>query len=404
MTTLARAVKARGHDVLFFGLIDAEPMIRAAGLDFVPVCDEQYPAGEVARQLQQLSRLSGAEALEFTIQFIVDGCRAALEDGQRAMQQMCVDGVVLDQLSRGFDLVALHMGIPYVHVSNALHLDYSGFTPLGLFDWPHDTGPAALARNRQGVEGILRRAATLTAAQREYAERAGLTLNWDDPNRSISTRAWITQTPEAFDFASDHWPASFHHTGPFHDGAGRSPAAFPWERLTGDPLIYASMGTLQNGSEGIFRTIVEGAAAPGRQLVLSIGRNLEPAQIGPVPSSTIVVAHAPQIDLLKRAALCITHAGLNTTLESLAQGVPMVALPITNEQPGVAARIAHHRVGVVVPLKELTADRLRAAVETVLSDPSYRDNARRMQQAIEKTAGLARAAEIVETALSAAAQ
>ena len=399
MTALARTVKARGHEVIFFGYVDVEPMIRAADLDFFPVCQEQYPAGELVRQLHRLSLVSGAEALECTLQIFVEGCRAAFEDGPRAMDEMRVDGLVLDQLSRGFDLVAMHRGIPYVHVSNALHLDYSGHTPLGVFDWPYETGPAAFARNRQGVESMLKLTATLTEAQREYGERVGLTLDWDDPDRSMSQRAWITQTPREFDFPSDHWPAHFHHAGPLHDGNGRVPAAFPWERLTGESLIYASMGTLQNGSEEVFRKIVEGAAAPGCQIVLSIGRNLKPEQIGTVPPNTVVVAHAPQIDVLKRAALCVTHAGLNTALESLAQGVPMVALPVTNDQPGVAARIAHHRAGVVVPLSELTAETLRAAVNTVLSDSSYRASARRLQQAIEKADGLTRAADIVEAAL-----
>ena len=77
----------------------------------------------------------------------------------------------------------------------------------------------------------------------------------------------------------------------------------------------------------------------------------------------------------------------------------MVAVPVTNDQPGVAARIAHHRVGVVVPLKELTSEKLRAAVNTVCSDSSYRDSARRLQHAIENADGLTRAADIVEAAL-----
>src|SRR6266853_6737775 len=55
-----------------------------------------------------------------------------------------------------------------------------------------------------------------------------------------------------------------------------------------------------------------------------------------------------RLSLLKRAALCITHAGLNTSLESLAQGVPMVAIPVTNDQPGVAARIAYTKTGEFV--------------------------------------------------------
>lgn len=57
-----------------------------------------------------------------------------------------------------------------------------------------------------------------------------------------------------------------------------------------------------------------------------------------VAGESIVVEFAPQLELLKCAALCITHAGLNTALECLSNGLPMVAIPITNDQPGVAAR------------------------------------------------------------------
>jgi UDP-glucoronosyl and UDP-glucosyl transferase len=66
---------------------------------------------------------------------------------------------------------------------------------------------------------------------------------------------------------------------------------------------------------------------------------LRPEQIGPVPSNAIVVNNAPQLELLKKASMCITHAGFNTLLEALTQGVPQIAIPVTNDQPGVAARI-----------------------------------------------------------------
>jgi UDP:flavonoid glycosyltransferase YjiC (YdhE family) len=59
---------------------------------------------------------------------------------------------------------------------------------------------------------------------------------------------------------SSHWPSQFHHTGPFHDGEGREKVDFPWERLTGEPLIYASMGTILNGEAHVFRTIVAALA------------------------------------------------------------------------------------------------------------------------------------------------
>jgi zeaxanthin glucosyltransferase len=87
------------------------------------------------------------------------------------------------------------------------------------------------------------------------------------------------------------------------------------------------MGTVQNGNADVFRTIV--AAVPkhkATQLVLSIGNVLRPEQIGPLPKNAFVVNHAPQLELLKKASVCITHAGFNTVLEALTQGVPQVSI------------------------------------------------------------------------------
>jgi MGT family glycosyltransferase len=135
------------------------------------------------------------------------------------------------------------------------------------------------------------------------------------------------------------------------------------------------------------------------QLVLSIGDQLDPEQIGPVPKNAIIVKRAPQLELLKQTSVCITHAGLNTVLESLAQGVPQVAVPVTFDQPGVAARIAHHQTGVVTSLEKLTADHLSTLLDEVLTNSIYRDNAGELQKAIARTSGLSAAADLVETSL-----
>jgi zeaxanthin glucosyltransferase len=106
----------------------------------------------------------------------------------------------------------------------------------------------------------------------------------------------------------------------------------------------------------------------------------------------------PQIELLKRAALCITHAGLNTVLESLAHGVPMVAIPIGYDQPGIAARIAHHGTGEFIELDELTTKRLSGLIERGLQDPSYGERADYFRKVISKTRGLDVAADVIERA------
>jgi MGT family glycosyltransferase len=206
---------------------------------------------------------------------------------------------------------------------------------------------------------------------------------------TVSKLAVITQTPKEFDLPIPQLPPQFHYAGPFHDDEGREPIPFPWEKLTGKPLIYASLGTLVNGLNSVYRIILEAVGEfPETQVVLSIGRNLDPEYLGPIPSNTIVVPSAPQIELLKRAALCITHGGLNTVLESLAEGVPMVAIPIGYDQPGVACRIAYHGVGEFVEIGNVTAQCLAELIAKIRSNPSYRDKAQSFQKILKETRGL----------------
>jgi MGT family glycosyltransferase len=113
-----------------------------------------------------------------------------------------------------------------------------------------------------------------------------------------------------------------------------------------------------------------------------------------------VVRYAPQLQILKRAALVVTHAGLNTVLESLSEGLPMVAVPLGNDQPGVAARVRARGACVVVSRRKLTAHRLREAVSLVLQNPKYRQAARGLQNAIQQVDGPGRAADLIEQALN----
>ena len=117
------------------------------------------------------------------------------------------------------------------------------------------------------------------------------------------------------------------------------------------------------------------------------------------PNNAIIVKQAPQLELLKRTSVCITHAGLNTVLESLAQGVPQVAIPVAYDQPGVAARIAEKQTGAVTSLDKLTVDHLSTLLNEVLNNSTYRDNAHKLQKAIAQANGLSVAADIEEESL-----
>jgi zeaxanthin glucosyltransferase len=399
MTTLAREFQSRDHNVVFISLPDGEAVVSAAGLTFLPCAAKEFPAGALNQRFRERSKLQGEEALRVILQSAAARTEAMLDSLPATLTAAAVDAVVLDTVLFYTELVPMSLGMPYAHVANALHFDYSGYTPLCFYDWSHESTPSALARNQKGVESFLEMLAPTIAIGSVYAKRVGLDVDWNNPSSTISKLAWITQCPREFDFESRHWPPQFHHTGPFHDGAGRLGVDFPWQRLTGERLVYASMGTLQNGLENVFRAIAEAVTLHRDvQLVLSIGNHLDPEQIGPLPSNTILVKRAPQLELLKRASACITHAGLNTALEALAQGVPLVAIPITVDQPGVATRIAEKKTGLVLPLKELTGPRLALLLDQVLNDSTYRDNARYFQEAIAEGKGVSKAADLLERA------
>jgi zeaxanthin glucosyltransferase len=310
-----------------------------------------------------------------------------------------VDSLILDTAYRYLELVPMSLGLPYVQIWNVLHFDVSGSTPLMTYSWPYETSPEALARNVKGLEFLRELREPMMPVVRPFAERNGLEIDWNNSDATVSKLAVITQTPKEFDFPIAHLPAQFRYAGPLHEDKGRQSVPFPWEKLDGRPLIYASMGTLVNGLGNVYSTILQAASEfPEMQMVLSVGRNFNPRDLELIPSNTIVVRTAPQIDLLKRAALCITHAGLNTALEALAQGVPMVAIPVGYDQPGVAARIAYHGVGDFIEIGNLTPRRLTELIAKIKGNPNYRDKAAWFQKVLEEKHGLEVAADIVERA------
>jgi zeaxanthin glucosyltransferase len=401
MSALARQLQSRNHDVVMFSVPVGESIARAAGLPFVPFAEREFSPDKLGEIVGTMSRLKGEVGLQFTVNAVAALNEVKWKTLPNLLSATGIDALVVDNYDFYGEIIPMRLGMPYAIVSNALHFDYSGYTPLCVYDWAHENTPEAVTRNREGVSKFSRMLVRSNAEVIAQAEKAGIKANWEDPSSLFSDRPWITQCPREFDFESSHWPDHFHYAGPFHDGKGRLDFPFPWDQLTGEPIVYASMGTLQNGNAEVFRTIADAVSKhKGLQLVLAIGNVLHPEEIGPVPNNAIVVNNAPQLELLKKASVCITHAGFNTVLEALTQGVPQIAIPVTNDQPGVAGRIADKKTGKTTSLDGLDASNLSALVDEVFNNPIYRDNSRSIQNAIAKKNGLSVAADLVEQAFA----
>jgi MGT family glycosyltransferase len=399
MTTLGHALRQRGHRVSLIGIADAQERVQAAGLEFVPIGQADYPAGSTKELFNRLGELSGAAAFRTTVEFFQRSTAMLLREAPPAFRTQGVDALLIDQTSFGGATVAHVLDLPFVSVSCALLLNSEPAVPPVNTGWRFHPAAWARVRNRLGQRLLTRLARPITQVVIDYRQQYHLPVLIDSA-LAWSPLAQICQQPAAFEYPRQQLPAWFHFTGPLVDPASRAVADFPWDQLNGKPLIYASLGTIQNQQLEIFARIAEVCRHLDAQLVIALGGGSTPDALPSLPGAPLVVGFAPQLELLQRAALTITHAGLNTVLESLSCGVPMVAIPIANDQPGVAARVAWSGSGALVPLRRASVPRLRSAIDRVWSDPAYRLKAQRLQQAIATAGGVARAADIVEQAIS----
>ncbi len=397
LTALAKQLEQRGHKIIIFGIADTEARVRSAGIEFHLIGAQDYPPGTLQRLDQRLGELKGLATFRFTVERVKNTARMILRDGPDAARRANLDAMLIDEADMG-STVAEHLGLPFVSIAFFPPLLRDDRIPPFCFPWQAGQDPLSRLRNILGMRFLSRVAAPIYAVVNE--QRRSWSLK---PLRhaadALSPLAQITQLPEVLEFDVHPRPTLLHYTGPFVDPALRPDIDFPWERLNGRPLVYASLGTLQNGSETTFKSIAEGCSGLNVQLVISLGGGLDPARLGSLPGDPIVVRYAPQLELLKRASAVITHAGLNTVLESLAEGVPLVAIPLGNDQPGVAARAVARGAAIVIPPRKLNATRLRTALQSVLEQEKYRTAACRIQDAMSQLDGPKQAADIIEDAL-----
>ena len=84
MTALALKLQSRGHEVVFIGVPDIEPVVRAADLDFIPFCETEYPPGSVAKSWGGVANLQGLDVVRYTAGELLLGLvKASLEHSAR---------------------------------------------------------------------------------------------------------------------------------------------------------------------------------------------------------------------------------------------------------------------------------------------------------------------------------
>jgi zeaxanthin glucosyltransferase len=394
---LGRELIARGHRVTLLQMEDIRARAVAEELEFAALGESDHPAGSLGNSLAQLGRLKGLAALRFTIAAVGRTTEMICRDAPRVVKAKGIERLLVDQMEPAGGAVADHLGIPFFTLCNALALNREAYVPPPFTGWKYGRSAWRRARNSVGYAIHDRLMSPVMHTVGTWRERWGLPpLQTADD--SFSRLAQISQMTRGFDFPREHLPPHFTYVGPLRRQTGSAPAPFPWEKLDGRPLIYASLGTLQHARRELFGVMAEACAQLPVQLVIAHNGGLDEKAESQLAGNPVTVHFAPQAEVLKRAALTLTHGGLNTVLDSLAAGTPLIATPITYEQPAIAARAEGCGAGVSISGRKLTAANLREAICLMLRDGSWRERAECAAGEIREAGGVRKAACLIEEA------
>jgi zeaxanthin glucosyltransferase len=396
LTTIARELCARGHQATVFNILDVEDLARREGVGFSPLGVKHHPKGAFKAFSDHLSQLQGIEALRFGLKVAREEIAMLLEEAPDAMRAAGVTALLVDQGQPAGSTIAERLDVPFITVCNAVPVDPDSSVPLSGTSWGPAHSWADRLRNRAAYRIFDLAATPLRQKINAYRSRWGLT-HLRSLYDTFSPILEIAQQTVDFDFPRTR-PPQFHYIGLIRR-VGSAHVTFPFERLDGRPVVYASLGTVRTDGQGVFRLLAEACAGLDAQLVITLGGQGDEAAYADLPGRPVVVKYAPQFAVLERAAVTVCHAGNNTVLESLSCGVPVVAVALNGDQYGVAARLHHSGAGERIDAKKLSAPELRAAIGRLLSDPSYKSRAAVIKASLARAGGERRAADLVEQTL-----
>ncbi|MGK4584655.1 macrolide family glycosyltransferase [Kitasatospora sp. HPMI-4] len=233
----------------------------------------------------------------------------------------------------------------------------------------------------------------LVAAVQDMGEFAQGHTFLEDPNLMFGYVAptSLVFIPREFQMSGDAFDERFHFVGP---SLSSRQTAEEWSPRSQAPVLLISLGTVFNDRPEFYRTCIEAFGDSDWQVVMVVG-GLDQESLGPIPANVEVHAHVPQVAVLRHTEVFLSHAGMNSAMESLYHGVPFVAVPQIPEQRAIARRAEELQVGRT--LAEPTVQGLWDAVQGVRS---CRPRAAALSRTVRGAGGASKGADVLEKLLT----
>jgi len=366
---VVRELVARGHQVWYYSYNMLREKIESAGAVFVS-CDDY----DMEQKLVPKDAARIGKDLAFSTRILVD-TTLALDDKVCAdMAQLKPDCIVADSMAVWGKAVAMKLGIPFVSSTTTFAFNQH-----------------SVAIMKQSAGEMIRMMLSMPKINRDIKRLQGkgypvkniLDIISNDDN----THTIVYTSPE-FQPAADTFSDKYAFIGP-----SIRPVTEEIEK-TRDKLIYISMGTVNNDMMPLYKECISALGDTAYQVILSAGTTVSMEAFGTLPETVSVFSHVDQIAVLSRADLFISHCGMNSVNESLYFGVPLIMLPQTSEQKGVAERVRQLGAGIIP--EKTNAKAVRQAVEHVFSDNSYKQNAEKIAESFRQCTGAKGAADKIE--------
>jgi MGT family glycosyltransferase len=205
----------------------------------------------------------------------------------------------------------------------------------------------------------------------------------------------IVYTSREFQAHSEQYDERYIFVGPsmMHRP---TPVPFPFERLEDRSLIYISLGSIFNDRPDFYRLCLETFEHAPYQVVMVVPSSVDTSALGKIPGNFIVHPYVPQLELFPRVAVFITHGGMSSVQEALSFGVPLVIVPQMQEQAATGGRVAELGAGVILSSQELTGSALRAAVDQLITNATFRHNSQKISLSLKAAGGYQCAADEIQ--------
>lgn len=363
---VVRELVKRGHQLWYYSFEPMREKIERAGARFIP-CDEY----DSERHIDPSDAARVGSDLAFSTKLLVDTTLALDETVCRHMAEIKPDCIVADSMAVWGKAAAMKLGIPFV--SSTTTFAFNRYSSKIMKQSGKEFFKMLLSMPRLNRE--------VKRLQRcGYPMKNVLELISNDND----THTIVYTSPE-FQPCADTFSDKYAFVGP-----SIRPAESGFEKKR-DKLVYISMGTVNNDMLPLYRSCIEALADSGHQIVISAGEATEIAKLGAVPENVEIYPRVDQIAVLQKADVFISHCGMNSVSESLYFSVPLVMLPQTKEQQGVAARV--NELGAGILLAETSPEAIRAAVEKVLAADCYRQAAEKISRGFRACPGAKAAAD-----------